>query len=50
MERKRCHYCNKPAAAYRLESDGSRTYLCLDHIPVTPEADDLPELISPKLE
>jgi hypothetical protein len=30
-----CVFCHKHANAYRLESDGSKTYLCLDHIPVT---------------
>ena len=30
-----CVFCHKPANAYRLEADGSKTYLCLDHIPVT---------------
>jgi hypothetical protein len=30
-----CVFCHKPANAYRLEDDGSKTYLCLDHIPVT---------------
>jgi hypothetical protein len=31
----RCVFCHKHANAYRLEADGSKTYLCLDHIPVT---------------
>ena len=40
-----CDYCKAPAVAYRLESDGSKTYLCCDHIPVN-EGEELPELRS----
>ena len=29
----KCAYCDKRAAAYRLEGDGSRLYLCVNHIP-----------------
>jgi hypothetical protein len=25
--------CNRPAIAYRLDGDGTRTYLCDEHIP-----------------
>jgi hypothetical protein len=34
-KKQECVFCHKPANAYRLEGDGSKTYLCLDHIPVT---------------
>lgn len=30
---RKCIYCDRPAMAYRLEGDGSRAYLCEDHIP-----------------
>jgi hypothetical protein len=43
-ERKHCHYCDQTAAAYRLEEDRMRTYLCIDHIPIT-ETDDLSALV-----
>lgn len=29
----KCAYCDKRAVAYRLEGDGSRLYLCVNHIP-----------------
>jgi len=29
----KCTHCDKRAMAYRLEEDGSRIYLCVDHIP-----------------
>ena len=34
-KKSKCVFCHKSANAYRLEGDGSKTYLCLDHIPVT---------------
>jgi hypothetical protein len=34
-KKQECVFCHKPANAYRQEGDGSKTYLCLDHIPVT---------------
>jgi hypothetical protein len=33
MTRHRCHCCGRPAFAYRLEPDGTKTYLCEKHIP-----------------
>jgi CDGSH-type Zn-finger protein len=38
-ERQKCAYCGKTAFAYRLEPDGSKTWLCTDHLP-TDDADD----------
>jgi len=32
-QNRKCAYCEKRAMAYRLEGDGSRLYLCVDHIP-----------------
>jgi hypothetical protein len=32
-QHRKCVYCDKPAMAYRLGEDGSRTYLCEDHVP-----------------
>jgi hypothetical protein len=28
-----CSSCGKPAFAYRLEADGTKTYVCLKHLP-----------------
>ncbi len=33
MTRHKCHSCGRPAFAYRIEPDGTRTYLCEKHIP-----------------
>jgi len=33
MERHKCILCGKAAFAYRVESDGSRDYLCAMHLP-----------------
>jgi hypothetical protein len=30
---RKCVHCDKPAMAYHLEGDGSRIYLCEDHVP-----------------
>jgi len=32
-QRQKCVHCDKRAMAYRLEGDGSRIYLCEDHVP-----------------
>jgi hypothetical protein len=34
MPQKKCSLCKRPAIAYRLESDGAKTYLCDHHIPL----------------
>jgi len=34
MPQKRCSLCDRPAIAYRLEGDGTRTNLCDHHIPL----------------
>lgn len=33
MTRRKCFHCGKPAFAYRIEPDDTRTYLCFDHFP-----------------
>jgi hypothetical protein len=33
MHRRKCNSCGKDAFAYRIEADGSRTYLCERHLP-----------------
>jgi hypothetical protein len=33
MKRQKCSSCGKDAFAYRIEADGSKTYLCLQHFP-----------------
>jgi len=33
MKERKCVFCGKKAFAYRMEADGSRTYLCMKHIP-----------------
>jgi len=33
MPRRTCSCCGKTAIAYRIEADGSKTYLCEDHLP-----------------
>jgi hypothetical protein len=45
MSRRKCISCGKPAIAYRAEADGSRTYLCLKHLP-----DGEAPLAGPKME
>jgi hypothetical protein len=32
-QHRKCTHCDKRAMAYRLEEDGSRIYLCVDHVP-----------------
>ena len=32
-QNRKCAFCDKRAMAYRLEGDGSKLYLCPDHIP-----------------
>jgi hypothetical protein len=34
MPQKRCSLCERPAIAYRLERDGTKTNLCDHHIPL----------------
>ena len=47
MEHRRCICCAAPAHAYRLEPDGTRIYLCLEHLPtwesVPPAKTDKPK-------
>ena len=33
MKQPRCSLCGHSAFAYRMETDGSKTYLCLAHLP-----------------
>ena len=33
MRQRMCSSCGKPAFAYRIEADGTKTYLCLKHLP-----------------
>ena len=33
MTERKCSSCGKAAFAYRIEADGSKTYLCLEHFP-----------------
>jgi hypothetical protein len=42
----KCARCGKPAIAYQQESDGSRIFLCPDHIPIE-EHNALPEIRFP---
>jgi hypothetical protein len=46
MSRRKCISCGKPAIAYRAEADGSRTYLCLKHLP---DGEALPSAIAAEL-
>ncbi len=46
----KCVFCHKPANAYRLESDGSKTYLCLDHIPVTEQIPAKDQAVTSEIE
>lgn len=34
---RKCIHCDRQAMAYRLEEDGSKSYLCEDHLPTDPE-------------
>jgi hypothetical protein len=43
MKRQKCSACGKNAFAYRLEEDGTKTYLCLNHLP-TGKAPDAAEI------
>jgi hypothetical protein len=33
MTRNKCSLCDRPAIAYQLDDDGTKTYLCDRHIP-----------------
>jgi hypothetical protein len=55
MPHKKCSLCERPAIAYRLESDGTKTYLCDGHIPLeenrevpkmTPQQAEMPRAMS----
>jgi hypothetical protein len=46
MQRHKCSACGRDAFAYRLEEDGTKTYLCLDHLP-TGKAPD-PNVAAPR--
>jgi len=39
MPTRKCDLCRRPAIAYRLEGDGTRTYLCDQHIPTDEEGE-----------
>lgn len=43
MKRQKCSACGNNAFAYRLEADGTKTYLCLNHLPTgkAPDAGDV---------
>jgi hypothetical protein len=39
MTRHKCSECNRAAIAYRLDGDGTKTYLCDRHIPFEEKQD-----------
>jgi hypothetical protein len=52
-QHRKCTHCDKRAMAYRLEEDGSRIYLCVDHVPGDEVVGKRPQLrlvVPPKAE